>query len=140
MRTRVEERFQRGFSIVDALIGMTLMAIVVVGFLLAFRHATMGTASNSIRTQATFVAQEILERIKNYDNTSNTIAAFTTLLNSRTVVPATVPRGNTTYHVSVKIVNAEAVTGALANALIPVQVNVSWTENGAAKGLRMVNY
>jgi hypothetical protein len=137
MRTRSGARLQRGFSMIDALI---LLGIVLVGFLTAFRHATMGTASNTARTQATFIAQEVLERIKNHDNEDRTVSQFTDLLKSPSVVPTSVTQGNMTYRVGASIVNASAVTGALANALVPVQVNVSWTENGAVKGLRMVNY
>lgn len=140
MRTRSGARLQRGFGMIDALIGLMLLGIVLVGFLTAFRHATMGTASNTARTQATFIAQEVLERIKNHDNGDKTVSQFTDLLNSPSFIPASVTRGNMTYRVGASIVNAPAVTGALANALVPVQVNVSWTENGAAKVLRMVNY
>jgi Tfp pilus assembly protein PilV len=140
MRTRSGVRLQRGFSMIDALIGLMLLGIVLVGFLTAFRHATMGTASNTARTQATFIAQDVLERIKNHDNEYKTVSKFTDLLNSPSVIPTSVTRGNMTYRVGASIVNAPAVTGTLVNALVPVQVNVSWTENGAAKVLRMVNY
>jgi cellulase/cellobiase CelA1 len=138
VRIRAGARFQSGFSIIDALIGLMLLGIVIAGFLTVLRHATMGTASNTTRTQATFIVQEVLEKIKALDNSANTVSNFETQLG--TLIPTSVTRENLTYNVGVNILPNTGITGPLANALIPVQVRVSWTENGAAKELRMVNY
>src|SRR5688572_30087065 len=64
---RMETRDQRGFTIVELMIAMVLMAVALLALAASFPYAVYGTVLSGVQTTATFLAQEAIERARAAD-------------------------------------------------------------------------
>lgn len=134
MQSKAKCNAESGFSMIDALVGTMLLGIVFAGSMAAFGYMTTGTGSNTYRTQAGYIAQEVIENFR--VNDQQAALDFSN-------VPPSVTRDNIEYTIEAKEVNANAINvavGGLGQWLKPVQFTVSWSENGHPKSLSMVSY
>lgn len=124
---------EKGFGMIDALLGTMLLGIVVAGFMAAFGYTTAGTGSNTCRTEAGYIAQEVMENFR--VNDGQAALDFST-------VPASVTRDRVTYTVAAAEVAANEINSAtnLKQFLKPVQFTVSWTESGRPRTLSLISY
>jgi len=64
---RMETRDQRGFTIVELMIAMVLMAVALLALAASFPYAVYGIVLSGVQTTATFLAQEAIERARAAD-------------------------------------------------------------------------
>ncbi len=116
---------ERGWILIDALIGVVIVAIALTALAVAYRQAAVVTISSTNQVRALNIAQDTLEGLKRYDRqTAITLPARTT------VAPFTVD----VAQLAVSQVN-------YLPKLVPVEVTVTWTEAGGANGsVRMTGY
>ena len=123
---------QKGWILIDSVIGMVILSIAIIALVLTFTQATKGTTASTNRTQATYLAQQTLENLKAQDGNS---AIDTTVIS---------PVGKYTIVISTPAVAAiTADPNQLSQYLIPYQVTVSWsdTSGGASnQNIQMVGY
>ena len=118
-----------GFALLDILIGITLISVALVGIAFAYRQSTVTTVSARNYNQATYYAQQALEKLKVNDGKPSAIwnpvwppipangstPAFT-------ITTAVLPTGEAPEY--------DALSSAVQAKLIPVQAKVSWLESG----------
>ena len=123
---------REGWVLVESLIGVTILSVAIVALLLTFTQATRGTTAASNRTRATYMAQQVLDRLKAQDGgeTINT-AVFTTPTDGFdiAVIPATV-----------SVIANDTATKKLSDYLKPYQVTVGWTEANGRNTVTMIAY
>lgn len=124
---------EKGWILVDSLVGMVVLSTAVIALLLAFTQATKGTVASMNRTQATYLAQQTLERFKAQDGLS--------IIDSTVISPV-----DNKYYIKVTTPSVSAIetgTEDLKRYLIPYQVTVSWSDisgGPANKSIKMVGY
>jgi Tfp pilus assembly protein PilV len=69
---RVVSSSEQGFGMIDTLVATVLLGIAVVAMLAGFTYASMSTRENRERIQATMLAQETLENLKQNDGINTT--------------------------------------------------------------------
>ena len=119
-----KESSRRGWVFIDALIGITILALGIIAVIIALTHNTKEVAFTSNHTKATYLAQQKLEQLKKYDG--GTIAPF---------LPEEVETSgifNISYAVATKTLPVNNVT--------PVQVTVTWTEEGKTNTVELGAY
>jgi len=127
------KKSQKGWILVDSLVGMIFLSTAVIALLFAFTQATKGTIASTNRTQATYLAQQALEDLKSQDGES-------------TITPqSAVPNG--IFHISspslITIPEIENDVDHLSTYLKPYQVTVSWSDSSGGptnKKVTMVGY
>ena len=58
---------KKGFSLIELMVAVVILAIAILGIFLAFSNAWMGMANARDRTEATNYAREAMEDVKNMD-------------------------------------------------------------------------
>lgn len=58
-------KFQRGFTLIEAVLVVVLVAVAIPPLLRLFQHSILGSVGSEVRTKAVFYAQEKLEQIVN---------------------------------------------------------------------------
>ena len=122
---------EKGWILVDSLVGMVVLSTAVIALLLAFTQATKGTVASMNRTQATYLAQQTLENLKAQDGNS-IIKTEDSSVGKYTIVVDTP-----------SVSSIETGTEDLKRYLIPYQVTVSWSDisgGPANKSIKMVGY
>ena len=123
LRFSKQQRLRRnGWVLVDALFGMVILSIALTAFGLLYRQVSIGNTSNRTYTNAVYIAQSVLEDIKQYDGTATIRALPVASLNH------TETRDNVVYTV---VVSAQTVTasGFDKDHIYPYKAVVSWTDN-----------
>jgi len=113
----------RGWVFIDALLGVTILAIGIIAIILAMTHNTKVVALASNHTKATYLAEQKLEELKKYDG--------------GTTAP-TLPEDETEGIFSISYALA-TVTLPVSN-VTPVHVTVTWTEDGQANTVKLGAY
>jgi prepilin-type N-terminal cleavage/methylation domain-containing protein len=124
-------RNKKGFTIIELLVAMSILAVVLLGLLAGFIKIKRQNLSNIFRDEAASIAQETFEEYRN-DN-------ITTLLNTfqDTVCD---PTDNTSHRVFRQIGNVlvpfgrklELTSSATGN-IAPVKVTICWYEHTVFK-------
>lgn len=122
---------------VDTLLGIMIISVALVGFALTFRQSTTTTVVDRNYNQATYYAQQALERLKVNDgqtSSSSITWAYTWSVAAAGALPAYTI---TTEQLSTANLPAEytALSSDIQAKLIPVQVTVTWQEQGGGAGL-----
>lgn len=126
------KKSQKGWILVDSLVGMIFLSTAVIALLFAFTQATKGTIVSTNRTQATYLAQQALENLKSQDGQSTITpqpAVTKGIFHISSPVPITVPD--------------IAADANLSTYLKPYQVTVSWSDSSGgstSKNVTMVGY
>lgn len=115
---------RRGWVFIDALLGITILALGIIGVIIALTHNTKEVAFASNHTKATYLAQQKLEELKKYDG--GTVAP---------VLPEETETSGT-FSISYAI---PAVTLPVSN-VTPVQVTVTWIEDGQKSSVNLSAY
>jgi len=124
---------QKGWILIDSIVGMVILSTAVIALLLNFTLATRGTNSSTNRTQATYLAQQALETLKAQDGRS-------------VILPQAAENRGIFSISSPTIAPVLAISGDAKNLstyLKPYQVTVSWSDTTggpANKSITMVGY
>jgi type II secretory pathway pseudopilin PulG len=70
---------EKGFTIIEALVSLTILAIILIGLLAGILKSYEIVVRNQIRDEAVKTAQEILEDLRNrdFDNLPNSLSPIT---------------------------------------------------------------
>lgn len=115
---------RRGWVFIDALLGITILALGIISVILALTHNTKEVAFTSNHTKATYLAQQKLEELKKYDG--------------GTTSPVLSEETETSGIFSISYA-APTVTLPVSN-VTPVQVTVTWTEEGKTNTVNLGAY
>lgn len=121
-----------GWILIESMTGILILSVALLALLLTFTQATKGTSASTNRTQATYLAQQALEKLKAQDGN---VAIDTSVI--------TTPKDGFNIAISVPAVTAitsDVSAKKLGDYLKPYQVTVSWTENGNANNVIMIGY
>lgn len=132
-------RNERGWVLIDALIGLVVVSIALTALAVAYRQSAAVTISSSNQARAVYVAQQAVEELKHHDNKTKSgewpasIAGYTVSID------------NTAFTVSYAMESVAEINGivtaAVRDRIKPVRVTVSWTEPGAgAVQIQVVGY
>ena len=115
---------RRGWVFIDALLGITILALGIISVILAITHNTKEVAFTSNHTKATYLAQQKLEELKKYDGGSTAPVLHEEIETSGIF--------NISY--------AAPTVTLPVNNVTPVQVTVSWTEEGKTNTVNLGAY
>lgn len=119
-----KESSRRGWVFIDALIGITILSLGIIAVIIALTHNTKEVAFTSNHTKATYLAQQKLEELKKYDGS--------------TISPVLSEVTETSGIFSITYA-APTVTLPVSN-VTPVQVTVTWTEEGKTNTVNLDAY
>lgn len=125
---------ERGWILIDALIGMVIVAIALTALAVAYRQATVVTVSANNQATAVWVAQQMVETIKQQDAVAH--AQFNPSLN----VPSSVTLDNKVFSIDTPVELSDPEVSALSPRLRPVRVTVRWTEPNGEHSISVVSY
>lgn len=114
---------------VDALIGVAIIAFVAVFVLGSFTAFNTGAAAAADSTQGLYLAQQVLEQFKANDGQPADEQKWE------------VTQPNTKYNITVKKLSSTVINNAgLGNKLYPYQVEVKWTSSRGGRAVKLVGY
>lgn len=126
-RSAGKKNRQAGFALIDALLGMTILTVALLGIAFAFRQSTVTTVSARNYNQATYYAQQALERLKVYDGKETGTWAGTVNIPASGVMPAFTL--TTAVLASGGAPEYDALDSTVKAKLIPVRATVTWQES-----------
>ena len=118
-----------GFALVDIILGIAILSVALVGIAFAYRQSTVTTVVARNYNQATYYAQQALEKLKVNDGKTLASVPNTTWNQPYTVVSATglLPVFSVKTELLLTVTEVQALS-----TLKPVQVTVKWQEPGDA--------
>lgn len=108
----------KGWILVDMLVGTVILAVGLVALMAVFTQAGNSTVDSRNRLQAVSIAQQQLENLKKYGSSSD--------------LPTTTPTTTTNGIYTVELKRLTLSTLSSVPKLIPVQVTLTWQEQGGA--------
>ncbi len=114
---------QKGFTLIDALIALSIISVAFISILTMYGQATKATTSNKIINNALFIAQQTLEDLKRYDG-----MATITALPSNATDPPPITMDGISYTIQVTPLVVSNPDFPLDNRIRPYQATVSWTD------------
>lgn len=124
---------QKGYLLIDVLLGVFITGFALTAIALAYTQAFKAMAVNKSSADALSIAQQNMEMLRRNDGV---------LLSETLPFPLleqAVALDNKIYQVTVKDIAVEAVQEH-ADVLRPCQVTVSWQDGNVEKELKMVEY
>ena len=117
-----------GFALVDIILGIAILSVALVGIAFAYRQSTVTTVVARNYNQATYYAQQALEKLKVNDGKTSVSVPDTTWNQPYAVVSANglLP----VFSVKTELLTVTEVQ--TLSTLKPVQVTVKWQEPGDA--------
>ena len=135
------KRKSRGWILVDALIGVTILAVAITAGIMIAQQTTVNTKFNSNYAKATYLAQREMESLK-YSQDGTGLAL--SLVDWPKTEAATATPNYPAYTITA---TSPAITAPNAN-INPVEISVTWTEaslknqqiTATLRGYRIQNY
>lgn len=126
---------QRGWIFMDSVFGMVLLSIAIIALVFACTQSIKSTAAASNRTQATYIAQQALEKLKAQDGKEaiDISVVQSPITASNKIVYTIVPE-------ELSVLEIATDTHELGKNLKPYKVTVRWPERGGENTLIMVGY
>lgn len=135
MKPSINDKNESGFSLVDSIIGLTLISLFFISLMMAFTYSTKSNRSNTAILQASYIAQQILEELKAKNDNMVTFNSDS--------IPSYLIRSKIRFDISVNDIPETELTSLpndLLTKLKPKRITVTWKEKGLDKSLQMVNY
>ena len=134
---------QAGFALIDVMLGIAILTVALLGIALAFRQSAVTTVSARNYNQATYYAQQALEKLKVYDGqTTGTWTGTTTIpasgiMPAFTLTTAVLATGDSPEY--------DSLDSTVKAKLVPVRATVTWREISGGSGnvdrsLKVVSY
>lgn len=117
---------QGGFALIDMLIGLTILTVALLGIAFAFRQSTVTTVSARNYNQATYYAQQALERLKVNDGQATGTWVGTTTIPASGAMPAFTL--TTAVLATGDAPEYDALDSTVKAKLVPVRATVTWQE------------
>jgi len=114
---------EKGFSLVDVLIGVLLIGLIGIFLMGSFRTFMIGARTTGDRTQALFLAQQALEEFKKNDGDDTPDWSYTS------------PDSKYTISSSEPSIDSGGTTN-----LVPRQVTVTWATPQGTESLSLIGY
>lgn len=127
-RLQFMQQSKKGFVLLDALIGVTILSIAICAMALMYMQTTKTIANSAGRTKATYLAQQTLDLLKAQDG------------NQTITDPVHDSADGYTVEIKTLSVSAIAADAVIKTYLIPKQVTVTWTESGQQNSVKMIGY
>jgi len=130
---------QRGFILVDSLIGMVVLSIALLALAAVFIQTTKGTVATDNLTKAAYIANEELSILKANDGQRHDINSPVWARPSRSVAD---PNHGTLFTVRTNVVPIAEVPALPADTIdtIPVRATVTWNEPTGERQLQIITY
>lgn len=138
---------QKGFSLLELLISMTIIGLLMVAVLRGFGQSIASTGKLRYSTVAMNLARERLEFLKQYENRAR--ANFIGYHRDSNVwtdgSPSTRTQNGKTFTVTTSLISNSELQPAYRNSastkyVVPVRVTVSWTENSATRSVDLETF
>ena len=127
-------RKSAGFALVDIILGIAILSVALVGIAFAYRQSTVTTVVARNYNQATYYAQQALEKLKvNDGKTSATLAvpwAATENIAQSGAMPAFVI--STAVLATGEAPEYDALSQPIKDKMVPVKATVSWQESSGS--------
>lgn len=120
-------RDQRGWLLVDSVIGMLFLTIAIFAIGLAFIQISKLTTKYNNYNQALFLAEGALENLKIQDNKTSINIPSPYKINSSNKV---------SYDIEV----IQKEFNGLDSNIVPLEVTVKWSESNTERTISIVNY
>lgn len=127
-RTPYIRQAQKGFVLLDSLIGVTILSIAICAMALMYMQTTKTIANSAGRTKATYLAQQTLDLLKAQDG------------NQTLTDPIHDAADGYTVEIATPSVSAISADSTIKTYLVPKQVTVTWIENGQQNSIKMIGY
>lgn len=126
-RTNGKLKSEKGLGLVDALIGVLLIGLIGTFLLVSFRTFMTGARTASNRTQALYLAQQVLEEFKKNDNSATPDWTYTSPVGKYVIKPT--------------LITSNVISSAgLANRLVSYKVTVEWVTPQGTESVNLVGY
>ncbi|WP_455922118.1 type IV pilus modification protein PilV [Pseudomonas putida] len=125
---------QRGFSLIEVLVAMLIMCIGLLGAAAIQLNALKYTDSSSLRTQASFIAYDMLDRIRTNNTVNYTLASAK---DSTATNDTSNPRSLDWYDFKTNIASqlGSAANGSIVIASNVITITITWSDLRAATAL-----
>ena len=126
-----------GWMYIDALVGMTILVVALTALMAMYFQTTRNNGFNSKYTSGVYVAQRVLEDMKQYENTPTIKALPESVTDQQLTV------NNVVYTIEVR---SQTVSDAIAldSHIYPYYVKVSWTDASTSpattKNIQVASY
>lgn len=132
---------QRGFSLIEVLVALLVMSIGLLGAAALQLNALKYTDSSAMRTQASFIAYDMLDRIRannavNYTLASAMAATTTTATSDPRALDWSDFKGNINTGLGGTANNAD---GSIAIANNVITITIKWGDVRAGKTINAIN-
>lgn len=123
-------RKSAGFALVDIILGIAILSVALVGIAFAYRQSTVTTVVARNYNQATYYAQQALEKLKVNDR--KTLAPEKIMETFEKAYSDVSPSGSLpVFQVKTEVMTITEVQ-SLSAKLVPVMATVKWQEPGDA--------
>lgn len=130
-----------GFALVDIIIGIAILSVALVGIAFAWRQSTVTTISARNYNQATYYAQQALEKLK--VNDGKTVAAVPDTTWNQPYIVVSDVGSVPVFSAKTELLTITEVQ-ALSTNLKPVMATVKWQEPGGTgnieRNLSIIGY
>lgn len=131
---------QRGFSLVEALISISISALLVLGLLGIVPYGFNETQINSTQVQAVAVGQRYLDLVRNAEQTNQPLPSATTapVDQGNGFVSNAAATGNSLFTVSPNA--CPLINAGTSASQYDCAVTVTWQQGGAAESMTVETY
>ena len=128
----------RGWILVDSLMGITILVTALLAIMALYTQITSSTVAAKDYQNATYIAQQQLDNLRQYDGTAT--------LNACPPIPVDQPSQtieNVSYTIELTEKAKITLTEALHAKVCPYQISVRWDDPkkpGTPRSIQVVNY
>lgn len=127
-------RRQNGFSLIEVLISILILAVGLLGAASIQLNALKYTDSSTMRSQASFIAYDMMDRIRANPNGTYALPNLTSISNTTTTTYYTAPRDQDWSDFAQNIRNFAGTNGEASSIVVAgrvVTVTVQWCDQRA---------
>ncbi|MBP8036743.1 MAG: hypothetical protein KAZ05_04400 [Negativicutes bacterium] len=127
-------RKSSGFALVDIILGIAILSVALVGIAFAYRQSTVTTVVARNYNQATYYAQQALEKLKVNDGKTTTTLAVPWAETKNIAQSGAMPAFTITTAVLVagEAPEYDGLSTAIKDKMVPVKATVTWQESGGS--------
>lgn len=128
----------RGFSLIEVLVALLIMSIGLLGAAAIQLNALKYTDSSSMRTQASFIAYDMLDRIRANSSVNYSLASAKA---AATSTDYTNPRAVdwSDFKANIATFSGGTGEGVIAIASNVVTITITWTDARAGQAINAIN-